>query len=440
MISPLSDDTEADIHAGSHPLRALRNRNFKLFFFGQLISLIGTWMQNTAMPLLVVKLVPDHPGEALGLVNFVPLIPLVPLVLIVGSLADRFSRHKLVILAQVIMMLTALVLAYLTLTDQIQIWHIFVLIMANGIGNAIDTPSRQALIVDLLEDRSDLSSAIALNSSIFNLGRALGPVIAGLLIAPLGFGAAFLVNGLSFLAVIGGLLLMRVPPQPPRNRQPKLSRHLSEGLRYVWKNQIVLVLMSLVAVSAFLSAPFLTLMPLFVQAPNGALAASAQPINDLICSRIICQTADAIPFGLLMGAFGLGALAGALLIGAKANRLRGRWLTLGNLGFPIALIAFAVSRSFGLSFAVLFIVGIMFLVQNALTNTLLHVIVPDDLRGRLMSIYSVVFQGATKAGGVQGGFVESFTSAPFSVAIGAIASLIYGIFVLFKWPKVRRLD
>ena len=141
-----------------------------------------------------------------------------------------------------------------------------------------------------------------------------------------------------------------------------------------------------------------------------------------------------------MGAFGFGALIGALLVGAKADRLRGRWLTLGNLGFPIALIIFAVSRSFWLSFAILFIVGVMFLVQNALTNTLLHMSVPDDLRGRLMSIYSIVFQGATKAGGVQGGFVESFTSAPFSVAIGAIASLFYGLFVLVKWPKIRRLE
>ncbi len=397
-------------------------------------------MQNTALPLLVVQLKPDDPGVWLGLVNFVPLIPLVPLVLIVGSLADRFSRHKLVILAQVIMMLTAFALAYLTLTQQIQIWHIFALIMANGIGQAIDTPSRQAFIVDMLEDRSDLSSAIALNSSIFNLGRALGPVIAGLLIAPLGFGAAFLVNGLSFLAVIVSLLLIRMPPQSLVDHQPKLGAHLIEGVRYVWQNQIVLILMSLVAVSAFLSTPFLTLMPIFVQSPNGALAASAKPITDFVCSQIVCQTTASIPLGLLMGAFGFGALIGALLVGAKTDRSRGRWLTLGNLGFPIALIVFAVSRSFWLSFAVLFVVGSMFLIQNALTNTLLHVIVPDELRGRLMSIYSIVFQGATKAGGVQGGFVENFTGAPFSVAIGAIFSLVYGLFVLIRWPKIRRLE
>jgi MFS family permease len=440
MLQPIDDEAEPEVRAGARPLRALRHRNYKLFFFGQLISLIGTWMQNTALPLLVVQLVPDHPGEALGLVNFVPLIPLVPLVLIVGSLADRFSRHKLVILAQAIMMLTAFVMAYLTLSNQIHIWHVFVLIMLNGVGNAIDTPSRQSLIVDLLEDRNDLGSAIALNSSIFNLGRALGPVIAGFLIAPLGFGAAFLVNGLSFLAVIGGLLLMRLPALPLRDRQPKLGKHLSEGLRYVGQNQVVLILMSLVAVSAFLSTPFLTLMPLFVQAPNGPLAASAQPINDLICSRIVCQTAAAIPFGLLMGGFGLGALVGALIVGSRADRARGRWLTLGNLGFPLALIVFAVSRSFWLSLAVLFIVGIMFLLQNALTNTLLQTIVPDHLRGRLMSIYSLVFQGSIKAGGMQGGFVESFTSAPFSVAIGAVVSLVYGLFVLIRWPKIRRLE
>ncbi|HZY44767.1 MAG TPA: MFS transporter, partial [Anaerolineae bacterium] len=144
--------------------------------------------------------------------------------------------------------------------------------------------------------------------------------------------------------------------------------------------------------------------------------------------------------GLLLGAFGLGALMGALLVGSIGARSRGRWLTLGNLAFPIALIVFTVSRSFWLAFVILFAVGIVFILQNALTNTLLQVIVPDDRRGRLMSIYSLVFQGATKAGGVQGGFVTSFIGAPFSVAIGAIASLFYGLFVLIRWPKIRRLE
>ena len=431
-------------------LRALRHRNYKLFFYGQMISLFGTWMQATALPLLIVQLQPDHAGLWLGIANFVPLIPTLPLAVMAGSWADRFSKHKIMLLTQTTLMLQALILAILTFTQTIQIWHVLVLTLVLGAASAVDIPARQAFVVDMVDDRADLDSAIALNSAIFNLGRAIGPVLAGLLIAPLGFSAAFLINSLSFLAVIAGLLMMRLPPKSVQIKPPKLSVHMIEGFQYALRNQSVRILMTLIAVSAFLSMPFMTLMPIFVKPARvlrdgtvieaaGVLAASAQPINDTICRHITCQTPDAVPFGLLMGAFGIGALVGALLVGSLSGHRRGTLLTLGNLGFPIAVLLFAISQSFWLSMTILFVVGIVFVMQNALANTLLQVIVPDQLRGRLMSIYSIVLQGMQKAGGMQAGFTQALAGAPFSVAIGAIISAVYGCIVFWRWPQIRRL-
>jgi MFS family permease len=406
--------------------RALRHRNYKLFFYGQLISIIGTWMQQTAQPLLIMQLEPDNPGLWIGVIGFLPLIPLVPLSLIAGSFADRFSKRNIIVLTQGIMLLQAFALAALALANQIQTWHIVALAFISGAANAIDVPARQSFVMEMVEDRADLDSGIALNSAIFNLGRAIGPVLAGLLIAALGYGAAFLVNGLSFLAFIAGLLLMRLPPTPVMVKPPRIRSHLKEGLRYVWRHETLKVLMSMVGVAAFLSIPFMTLMPVFVQAnrlpdgtlqPVGPLAASAQPLNEWVCSRITCQDQNAVPFGLLMGMFGTGALVGALLVGMYGDRGRGRLLTIGNLGLPIGLLIFAASQSFWLSALVLLGVGVVFILQNALTNTLVQLTAPDQLRGRVMSIYSMLFQGM----------------------MGAGLSLLYGLLVFFRWPKIRRL-
>jgi MFS family permease len=257
-----------------------------------------------------------------------------------------------------------------------------------------------------------------------------------LLIAPLGFSAAFFINGLTFLAVIVGLLLMHLPPAPKIAKPSKMRTHLKEGLSYVWHNPTLMVLMSLVAVSAFLSMPFMILMPIFA---GDQLAASSQPIVNMVCSWMTCQTPEAVTYGLLLGMFGAGALIGALLAGAYSDRGRGRLLTIGNLGFPLTLLVFALSQSFWLSMVVLFGVGILFILQNALANTLVQLASPDRLRGRVMSVYSLVFQGMQGAGRMQAGVTETFLGAPLSVAIGALISLAYGIFVFFKWPQIRRM-
>ena len=421
---------------GRKAWRALQHHNYRLFFYGQLISIIGTWMQTMALQLLIVKLQPENPGLWLGINGFLPLLPLIPLTLVAGSLADRFSKRNIMVLTQTTMMLQAFVLAALTAAGAIQMWHVLLLTFISGVAAVIDLPTRQALVVEMVGDPEDLGSAIALNSAIFNLGRAFGPVLAALLIAPLGFSAAFVVNGLSFFAVIAGLLLMRLPPAPERVRQPKMRTHLKEGLSYVWHNSTLLVLMSLVAVSAFLSMPFMTLMPIFA---SNQLAASAQPVVNAVCSGITCQTPEAVTYGLLLGMFGAGALIGALLAGAYSDRGHGRLLTIGNLGFPLTLLIFAVSRSFWLSMAVLFGVGILYILQNALANTLVQFSSPDQLRGRVMSLYSLTFQGMQGAGRMQAGLTETLVGAPLSVAIGAVVSLAYGVFVFFKWPQIRKL-
>lgn len=427
--------------------RALRHRNYRLFFAGQMISIIGTWMQQTALPLQIVQLAPQDPGLWLGIVGFLPLIPLVPLSLIAGSLADRFPKRDIIVLTQAAMMLQAFALATLTATNTIQIWHILLLTFVSGAANAIDVPARQSFVVEMVGSREDLDSGIALNSAIFNLGRALGPVLAGMLIAWQGPAVAFLINGLSFLAVIGGLLLMRLPPAPAAGQRPRMRSHLKEGLRYVWRHETLKVLMSMVAVAAFLSIPFMTLMPVFVQSqvlpdgtiqPIGVLAASARPLNEWACSWLTCEDPNAVPFGLLMGSFGTGALLGALLVGMYGDRGRGRLLTLGNIGLPLGLLVFAASGSFWLSAAVLFVVGIVFILQNALTNTLVQLTSPDQLRGRVMSIYSMLFQGSMGAGRMQAGFTASLVGAPLAVALGAGVSLLYSLFVFVRWPKIRQ--
>ncbi len=428
--------------------RALRHRNYQLFFVGQLISLIGTWMQQTAHPLLVVELAKDDPGLWLGIIGFVPMIPLAPLSLIAGSLADRYPKRLIIVMTQTIMMLQAFALAYLKLSGTIQLWHVFVLAMVSGAANAIDVPARQSFVVEMVGHRDDLDSGIALNSAIFNLSRAIGPVLAALLIAPLGLGVAFLINGLSFMAVIASLLMMRLPATPKTARPPKMGSHMKEGLRYVWRQQSLRVLMSMVAVAAFLSMPFMTLMPVFVQTevgadgalqPIGPLAASALPLNQWVCDRLTCQDPNAVPYGLLMGAFGTGALAGALIVGVYGDRGRGRWMTIGNLGLPLGLMIFALLQSFWAAAALLLVIGVLFILQNVLTNTLVQLSAPDGFRGRIMSVYSMLFQGMMGAGRMQAGLTMSLTSAPFSVLIGAALSLIYSVFVFFKWPKIRQL-
>lgn len=421
--------------------RALRHYNFRLWFFGQTISLIGTWMQIMAQQVLVYRLTGS--AVALGMVNVIALIPLIPISFISGSLADRVSKRKVLLISQISMMIQALLLAVLTLTGTIQIWHVYVLSLFLGASSALEMPARQAFTVDMVEGKEDLTNAIGLNSAMFNLARALGPALAGIVVAVTGEGNAFLLNALTFLAVIISLLMMRNLPQSskPLDKGGGQMDHIKAGFKFVIKNRTISVLISLVAVSAFLSMPYNTLMPVFA---DDVLGENAVPVINAICDPqaglFTCKTPEALPLGILLSSVGLGALVSALLIASiSENSHKGALLTLGNLAFPITLLLFAWSKSFVFSVIIMFFTGMSFVMQNVLANTLLQIASPDELRGRVMSFYSMTFLGMMRLGGLQAGLVADWLSAPLSVGIGAGISLLFGLFVAIRYPDVRKL-
>lgn len=380
-------------------------------------------------------------ASALGIVNFMQVLPLVPFALWGGTLADRIPKRTLILVTQTLMMVQAILLAVLTWTGKVEIWHVYLMSFMLGAAKAVDNPARHSFAVEMVEGKEDLTSAIGLNSAIHNLGRTLGPALAGLAVATMGEAVAFALNAFSFLAVIFSLLVMRnLPKQPVEQHQEKqVLSHMKAGISFVFGQQTILVLMSLVAVNSFLSRPYQTLMPVFA---DRMLKTSAQPVVAFLCTGenplIRCQAPEALPLGLLLSAAGLGAVIGALVVASLPERARrGRVLTLGNLGLPLLLLFFVNSRSLLLSMFLLVFVGMGQVMQNAMANTLVQVTAPDRLRGRVMSLYSLVTQGMTNVGGLQAGFVADWLGAPVSVGAGAAIALMYGSFVALRYRKVR---
>lgn len=446
----IADMTLPPHHAAartSHPagrrlpptLRALSHRNFRLWFFGQGLSLVGTWMQMMAQQVLVYRLTGS--AAALGVITAIGLIPVLPLSLWGGSIADRAPRRTVILLAQMAMMIQAFLLAWLSWTGAVQIWHVYLMALLLAAAQAIDLPARQAFIVDMVEGKEDLTNAIALNSAIFNGARALGPAMAGALVAAVGEAPAFFFNGLSFVAVIISLLMMRNLPAVLATKAAPLTRHLAEGMQYVISTKSILVLTSLVAVSAFLSMPYSTLMPVMA---DRVLRNTAAPVVAALCTDpgapFQCRAPEALPLGMLLTAVGIGAVTGALVVASLPdNARRGRLLTMGNLLFPALLLAFSASRSFLLSILLLAGIGMSFVLQNSLANTLIQLIVPNQLRGRVMSLYTLTFQTSMRAGGLQAGLVADAIGPALSIAIGAFVSLGYGAFVALRYPKLRNM-
>ncbi len=421
--------------------RALSHRNYQLWFFGQGLSLIGTWMQTMAQQVLVYRLTGS--ATALGIVSFMGVIPLVPFALWGGSLSDRFPKRRLLILTQTLMMVQAIVLGILIQSGGVRIWQIYLMAFLLGAFKAVDMPARQSYVVEMVEGREDLTSAIGLNSAIHNAARTLGPALAGVVVAMLGEAPAFFLNAISFLAVIISLLLMHESTPAASARQPDvpIAAHMLEGLRFVFSQQALLVLMSLVAVSSFLSRPYQTLMPVFA---NVTLKESAAPLIAALCGGAFpflrCRAPEALPLGLLLSGVGAGAIIGALLVASLPEKApRGKMLTLGNLAFPAFLLLFAGSRSLSFSLIIMLFVGLSHVFQNAMANTLLQLNAPDELRGRVMSLYSLVSGGMTHVGGLQAGFGADWLSAPLSIGLGGAISLAYGIFVAVRYPRVRQL-
>ncbi len=391
-----------------------------------------------AQQVLVYRL--SGTAASLGIISFIGLIPVIPLSLWSGSISDRFSKRTIILAMQWTMLVQALILAYLSWTGTIQIWHVYVLAFFLGAANAVDLPARQAFTVEMVEGRDDLANAIGLNSAMFNGARALGPALAGVIVATTGEGMAFFINALTFITVIVSLMMMKNLPKPQIIRNVNLVKHMSEGVRFMFTQQSILILISLIAVSAFLSMPYSTLMPVFAE---NVLKDSAGPVIQSVCggaiSFIRCQSPEALPLGILLTMVGIGAVIGAFIVAALPNRsTRGLLLTVGNLIFPLTLAGFAFSKTFILSAALLLLVGVSFVLQNALANIILQIITPDEVRGKVMSVYTLTFQTMMRLGGLQAGFLADGIGAPLSVGIGAIISLFYGLFVAFRFPLLRK--
>jgi MFS family permease len=423
---------------------ALRHRNYRLWFFGQMLSLMGTWMQRVAQGWVVYQLTGSE--LALGTISFVGSLPTLFLMLPAGVIADRVPKRKVLLAAQTVMMLLAFILATLAATGVLQVWHIMVLAVCLGVANSFDAPARQSLAVEMVSDRRDLMNAIAMNSTMFNIARIIGPAVGGVILATLGTAWCFALNGVSFLAVIAALLAMRLPAMPRASHSEAVLTQMLEGLRYVWQNVNVRTIIAVVGIASLSIGSYSVLFPAF--------AADVFRVN-------------ATGLGWLNAAMGAGALAGALTVASLgAYRRKGRILTVGNLAFPAAVLLFALSASLvpallghgwlpssrvtalGLTFPPLFILSLLmlvgtgwgFMVQNAMANTLVQSIVPDELRGRVMSAYMLMFFGSTPFGALLMGSLAQALGPAAGVAIGATVALGFALFTLLAVPKLRRLE
>ncbi|MGB7601720.1 MAG: MFS transporter [Candidatus Sulfotelmatobacter sp.] len=394
-------------------LRSLRHRNFQLFFSGQLISLIGTWMQSVAQSWLVYRLT----GSALllGSVGFASQIPVFLFAPLGGITADRFNRRHIVIGTQVASMLLAFILAALTLLHKVQVWHVFVLAALLGVVNAFDIPGRQSFLVDMV-GKEDLMNAIALNSSMFNGARVIGPAVAGILVAKIGEGWCFFANAVSYIAVIIGLLMMKVQSRPRASMASPLE-HMMEGFRFVNRTAPIRALLLLLGLVSLVGMPYVVLMPIFA---DKILHGGAQGL------------------GILMGATGVGALLGALTLAFREGvKGLGRWVALCCAGFGASLVVFALSHSFWVSVILLLPVGYTMMLQMACSNTLIQVMVPDALRGRVMAVYSMMFMGMAPIGALLGGALADRLGAQLTVAIGGVASVAGAVWFWSQLPKIR---
>ena len=396
-------------------LRAFKHRNYRLFFGGQFISLTGTWMQSLAQSWLVYRLT----GSAvlLGFVAFSGQFPVFLFATLGGAFADRHNRHRILVATQTASMLLAFVLAALTLTHHVQVWHVFVLASLLGVVNAFDIPTRQAFVTEMV-GREDLINAIALNSSMFNGARIVGPALAGILVATVGEGWCFFANAISYIAVIAGLLLMEIKARERLHLPGSTLASIIEGFGYVGRTGPVRSLLSLIGLISLLGMPYVVLMPIFAD-------------------QILHGGARGL--GLLMGASGVGALIGALSLAARSGaRGLGRLVAFAAAGFGISLILFSFSRSFWLSAALLLPVGFFMIVEMASTNTLIQTLVPDNLRGRAMAVYGMMFMGMAPLGALLAGVIAHRLGAPITVALGGAVCIVASIVFGLRLPAFRR--
>ncbi|OPY74899.1 MAG: Tetracycline resistance protein, class C [Syntrophorhabdus sp. PtaU1.Bin050] len=398
-------------------LRALRYRNYRLFFSGQGISLVGTWMQQIAISWLVYRL--TNSPFLLGFIGFVGQVPTFLLAPVAGVFADRWNRRKLLVLTQILAMLQAFLLAFLTFTGHIVIWHLVILSIILGLVSALDIPVRQSFVIDLVEDKNDLGNAIALNSVMFNGARLVGPSIAGLLISIVGEGMCFFLNGISFLAIVIALMAMNVPERMRKSETLPFVQGLRDGYRYTFGFAPIRYIILLLGLISLMGMPYLVLMPVFAR--------------DILHG-------GPHTLGFLMGASGIGALIGAVLLASKKTVLGlGRLIVIASSAFGTGLIVFSASRYVPLSLCMMLLTGFGMIVHMASSNTVLQTIVDEDKRGRIMSFYAMAFMGMAPFGSLLAGGLASKIGAPYTLTISGLACVAGSLLFLTKLPLMRRL-
>lgn len=403
--------------AAAGTLRALKNRNFRLYLFGLIVSLAGTYMQVVAEGWLIYQL--TNSAFTLGLVGFIAMVPLVPWSLISGALADRMSRKTLLAIAQVGQVFPPLVLAALIWAGRVEVWHVVIVDLILGAMSAIDQPTRQALIVEVV-DQEDLDNALALASSGFNIARVVGPAVAGVLVSVMGLAMAFALNGLSFLAVLIALVLMRLPERQRPVRRASLGANIVEGARYLVGERMILGLMTLMLIVSFFVLPYQTLLPVFVR--------------DVLRS-------DAVGLGFLTASAGLGAIVGAVAVVRRSRRSRGMLVVALVLAAPVFTAGFAFSRNLLFSSLMVMAVSGGVVALKTVGFTLIQIQTRDELRGRVTSILILAMGAAPRVGGLFAGYLASHVGAPISLGLAALGCLIFGLFTLAAcMPLLRRVS
>jgi MFS family permease len=397
--------------------RSLQYRNYRLFFGGQSISLIGTWMQRIAMPWMVYHMT----GSALllGIVSFAGQIPSFLLSPLAGVLTDRLSRYRVLLVSQILSMLQAFALAWLTLTGAIQIWQIVVLSIILGCINAFDIPSRHSFVIDMVEKKEDLGNAIALNSLMFNGARLIGPSIAGIILASAGEGICFLLNAVSFIFVVTSLFMMKLKDREINIHESIILKDLREGLHYTFGFPPIKHLIFLLGIVSLMGMSYSVLMPVF--------------------AKEVLQ-GGSNTYGFLMGAVGFGALLGALFLASRKTVLKlGRIVPAATLLFGSGLIILSLSRSFWLSLVLMIFIGLGMMIHSASSNTILQTITDDDKRGRVMSFYTMAVMGIAPFGSLLAGAMAKVIGTPWTMFAGGIATILGGLFFLRKLPELKAL-
>lgn len=401
---------------GRNAFSALRHRNFQLYFGGQLVSNAGTWMQVIAQGWLVYQL--THSDLALGLVGFVAAIPALLVTPWGGVVVDRVPKRTLLMITQSGAMLLAFIMAALTFSGIVREWHIIALAAALGFVNSFDAPARQAFVVEMV-GREDLPNGIALNSLMFNGARVIGPALGGMLLALLGAAWCFSINGLSFLAVILGLWAMKIKPAEPEPSAESTWNRLVSGVRYAVGQRDLGGLLLLSLVFSVFGISYATVMPAFVE-------------------QVLGQ--GALAYGWVTTATGIGAVTGALAIANRGGTdWRGKWLVTASIGFPLVLAAFSFTPNLWVSLILAFGLGLGFMVEFTMINTLLQTRVDDRLRGRVMALYSLTFFGFTPFGNLAVGALAQRIGLSPAISLFAAMSLALSLWVLRKIPELRRL-